>query len=135
MRISVKFLGNKKVNASVNGFEIATDQPQSNGGDGTAPTPYDLFLASLATCAGIFAIRFFQTRNLSTDGFEMYMDVSWNREKHKLEKVIINMKLPPDFPQKYIPALKNAVELCSVKRTIMDPPEFETKFDIGVKNL
>jgi ribosomal protein S12 methylthiotransferase accessory factor len=125
-RIEVKFLGNKKVNAIINNFEIKTDQPVAAGGDGTAPTPYDLFLASLAACAGIFAISFFQTRNLNTDGFEMYMDVSWDKEKHKLGKVSINMKLPKDFPEKYIPALKNAVELCSVKRTIMDPPEFET---------
>jgi len=125
-RIEVKFPGNKKVNAIINNFEIKTDQPIAAGGDGTAPAPYDLFLASLATCAGIFAISFFQTRNLNTDGFEMYMDVSWDKEKHKLGKISINMKIPKDFPEKYIPALKNAVELCSVKRTIMDPPEFET---------
>jgi putative redox protein len=125
-RIELKFPENKKVNVIINNFEIKTDQPLAAGGDGTAPTPYDLFLASLAACAGIFAISFFQTRNLSTDGFEMHMDVSWDKEKHKLGKVSINMKLPKDFPEKYIPALKNAVELCSVKRTIMDPPEFET---------
>jgi len=125
-RIEIKFSGNKKVNAIVNGFEIKTDQPTVAGGDGTAPSPYDLFLASLAACAGIFAISFFQTRNLNSEGFEMYMDVSWDKVKHKLGRVSINMKLPADFPEKYIPALKNTVELCSVKKTIMDPPEFET---------
>lgn len=125
-KIEVKFPGNKKVNAIVNGFEIKTDQPAAAGGEGTAPTPYDLFLASLAACAGIFAISFFQTRNLNSEGFEMWMDVSWDKEKHKLGKVVLNMKLPADFPEKYIPALKQTVELCSVKRTIADPPEFET---------
>jgi len=125
-RIEVKFEGNKKVNAKINNFEIKTDQPKSAGGDETAPTPYELFLSSLATCAGIFAISFFQTRKLNTNGFEMYMDFSWDKEKHKLGKVEINLKLPADFPKKYIPALKQTVELCSVKRTIADPPEFET---------
>ena len=125
-KIELKFPGNKKVNAIVNGFEIETDQPPVAGGEGSAPTPYDLFLASLAACAGIFAVSFFQTRHLNMDGFEMFLEVSWNKEKHKLDRAVLNMKLPADFPEKYIPALKQAVELCSVKRTIADPPEFET---------
>jgi ribosomal protein S12 methylthiotransferase accessory factor len=125
-RITVSFPGNKKVNANIHGFEIKTDQPAISGGDGTSPTPYDLFLASLATCAGIFAIDFFQSRKLNTEGFEMYMDVLWDKEKHKLARVSINLKLPSDFPEKYISALKQAIELCSVKRTIVDPPVFET---------
>jgi len=125
-RITVSFPGNKKVNANIHGFEIKTDQPSISGGDGTAPAPYDLFLASLATCAGIFAIDFFQSRKLNTEGFEMYMDVLWDKEKHKLARVSINLKLPSDFPEKYISALKQAIELCSVKRTIVDPPVFET---------
>jgi len=125
-RIEVKFAGNKKVNAIVNGFEIKTDQPVEAGGEATHPTPYDLFLASLACCAGVFAVNFFQSRNINFEGFEMYVDVFWDKEKHKLGKVVINMKLPSDFPEKYIPALKNTVELCSVKKTIIDPPEFHT---------
>jgi len=125
-RITVSFPGNKKVNANIHGFEIKTDQPAISGGDGTSPTPYDLFLASLATCTGIFAIDFFQSRKLNTEGFEMYMDVLWDKEKHKLARVSINLKLPSDFPEKYISALKQAIELCSVKRTIADPPVFET---------
>lgn len=125
-RYVVSFPGNKKVNVSFKNFEIKTDQPIEAGGDATAPTPYDLFLSSLAACAGIFAISFFQTRKLSTEGFEMYMDVVWDHQKHRLSKVIISMKLPKDFPQKYINALKETVNLCSVKRTISDPPEFET---------
>jgi ribosomal protein S12 methylthiotransferase accessory factor len=129
MDIKVTFPGNKKVNAVFNNFEIKTDQPVMSGGDGTAPSPYDLFLASLATCAGIFAISFFQTRGLNAEGFEMNMNVSWDKVKHKLGKVTINAKVPADFPDKYMPALKQAIELCSVKRTIADPPEFETIVD------
>lgn len=125
-RYVVSFPGNKKVNVSFRNFEITTDQPLEAGGDGTAPTPYDLFLSSVAACAGIFAISFFQTRKLNTDGFKMYMDVIWDHQKHRLSKVIISMKLPKDFPQKYLNALKEAVNLCSVKRTISDPPDFET---------
>lgn len=125
-RYTVSFPGNKKVNVSFKNFEVKTDQPIEAGGDGTAPTPYDLFLSSLAACAGIFAISFFQTRKLNTEGFEMYMDAAWDHQKHRLSKVTISMKLPKDFPQKYINALKESINLCSVKRTIADPPDFET---------
>ncbi|MEF3279518.1 MAG: OsmC family protein [Elusimicrobiota bacterium] len=125
-KIEVKFPGNKKVNAIVNGFEIKTDQPIASGGDGTAPSPFEVFLASIATCAGIYAISFFKTRNLNTDGFGLSMEVFWDKEKHKLGKVIFNITVPSDFPEKYIPALKQTIDMCTVKRTIFDPPEFET---------
>ncbi len=126
MKIEVKFSGNKKVDAVFNGFEVKTDQPVNAGGNGTAPSPFELFLASVATCAGVFAISFFQTRNLNFDGFKLEMEAIWDKEKHRLSKIIYSLKLPEDFPEKYIPALKQTVELCTVKRTIFDPPEFET---------
>lgn len=125
MRYILSFPGNKKVNVRFKDFEIKTDQPKDAGGDGTAPTPYELFLSSLAACAGVFAIGFFQARNIKTDGFEMYLDFIWDNAKHRLSKVVINMKLPKDFPEKYINALKETVNLCSVKKTITDPPEFD----------
>ncbi|MGC8867210.1 MAG: OsmC family protein [Elusimicrobiales bacterium] len=124
-KIEVIFAGNKKVNVKFRGFEIKTDQPVEAGGDGTAPTPYDLFMASLAACAGIFAISFFQTRRLNTDGFKMWLEVEWDGVKHRLSKVVIKMKLSSNFPEKYKKALMESVSLCSVKRTIIDPPEFD----------
>ncbi len=69
--MEITFGGNKKINASFHGFEIKTDQPESAGGNNAAPTPFDLFLASLGTCAGIFAVGFLQSRNLSTEGFKI----------------------------------------------------------------
>lgn len=126
---NVVFEGNKKVNVVLNGFEIKTDQPVNAGGDGTAPTPYELFLASLAACAGVFAISFFQTRKLNTEGFKMWVDFEWDHIKHRLSKVKINMKLPSDFPDKYRKPLVDTVNLCSVKRTIADPPDFETSVE------
>ncbi|MDA8242639.1 MAG: osmotically inducible protein OsmC, partial [Elusimicrobia bacterium] len=56
--MEITFPGGKKVNALWHGFEIATDQPKSSGGDNSAPAPFDLFLASLGTCAGIFVLGF-----------------------------------------------------------------------------
>lgn len=125
-KAEVIFAGNKKVNVLFNGFEIKTDQPVHAGGEGTAPTPYDYFLASLAACAGFFAISFFQTRNLNSEGFKIEVDYQWDKVKHKLSNVDIKLTLPKDFPEKYIQALEQTVNLCSVKKTIADPPEFKT---------
>ncbi|PIS47303.1 MAG: osmotically inducible protein OsmC [Elusimicrobia bacterium CG08_land_8_20_14_0_20_51_18] len=125
--MEISFPGNQKVNASLNGFEIRTDQPAEGGGEGSAPAPFDLFLASLGTCAGIYAISFFQNRRLNAEGFKMTLDFSWNEEKHLLDKISFTLTLPKDFPEKYIPALKKSVELCTVKRTLAEPPEFETR--------
>ncbi|MBP7796619.1 MAG: OsmC family protein [Elusimicrobiales bacterium] len=124
--IKLTFPSNQKVNVSFKGFEIKTDQPLSAGGDGTAPSPFDYFLASLASCAGFYAINFFRSRKLNTDGFDMKVDFDWDEKNHRLGFVNFIMTLPPDFPDKYIPALKNAVDLCTVKRTILNPPEFKT---------
>ncbi len=125
-KMQITFPGNKKVNALLNGFEIKTDQPKQAGGDSTAPSPFELFLASLGTCAGIFALSFFESRKLNMEGFKLELDFKWNPQRHLLDKVEILLTLPGDFPEKYIPALKSAVDLCLVKRTIAEPPEFET---------
>lgn len=125
-KMEITFPGNKKVNAIINSMEIKTDQPVSAGGDGSAPAPFELFLASLGTCAGIYALSFFENRKLNMEGFKMELDFKWNREKHLLDKVEILLKLPKDFPDKYIPAIKSSVDLCLVKRTLMEPPAFET---------
>lgn len=126
-KMEITFPGNKKVNASFHGFEIKTDQPEFAGGDNSAPTPFDLFLASLGTCAGIFLISFFQNRNLSSEGLKLELDFEWNKEKHLLDKVKFTVTLPKDFPEKYIDAVKKSIDLCTVKRTIANPPEFETE--------
>lgn len=123
--MEITFDGNKKIKASYNGFEIMTDQPVSAGGDGSAPSPFDLFLASLGTCAGIFAVGFLQSRKLSTEGFKINMSFDWDQATHLIKKVKMNMTLPKDFPAQYTGALIKSAELCTVKRHLAAPPQFE----------
>ena len=66
MEMEVFFPGGKKVNSTYNGFTVKTDQPKNEGGDGTAPEPYDLFLASIGTCAGVYVVYFCQERGIDT---------------------------------------------------------------------
>ncbi len=122
--MEITFPGGKKVNALLHGFEIATDQPPGGGGDGSAPTPFDLFLASLGTCAGIFALGFIQSRGLNTEGLGISVSFERDQATHLLKKASMRIKLPKDFPAKYKDAVIKAAEQCLVKRTMDNPPEF-----------
>ena len=125
MEMRIRFPGNKKVNADFDGFSLATDQPIEAGGDGSAPAPFDLFLASIGTCAGIFVLSFCQKRGLSTDGLEILQKMDWDSEKHLVSKVTLEIKAPKDFPEKYRESLVSAANLCTVKRHLLEPPRFE----------
>ena len=127
MEIKVTFPGGEKVNAEVNSRIIATDQPVEGGGEGSAPTPFDYFLASLSTCAGIYVLSFCQQRQIDTAGLALTQKMEFTTAadgKKKLAKVAIEIDLPPGFPEKYKNAIVKTAELCTVKKVIMDPPEF-----------
>ena len=124
MKIDVSFPGGKRVDASFNGFVVKTDQSKENGGDGSAPEPFSYFLASLATCAGIFVLGFCQARNIPTENIRLTQHIDFDKEKHRLAKVAIEIHVPKEFPEKYVQAVRRAAETCAVKRAILDPPEF-----------
>ncbi len=124
MRIPVEFPGNLAVSAVLDGRRVRTDQPARYGGDDSAPPPFDLFLASIATCAGFYALRFCQKRNLDTDGLGLELVVTRDESGKRVEHLGIEIKLPEDFPEKYQAAILRSVDLCAVKRHILEPPEF-----------
>jgi len=127
MEMKITFPGGEKVNAEINNRVIPTDQSVEGGGDGSAPSPYDYFLASLGTCAGIYVLSFCQQRQIATEGLEITqrMEFATTDGRTKLAKVSMEIALPPGFPEKYRNAIVKAAGLCSVKKAIMDPPEFE----------
>ncbi|PJA16937.1 MAG: osmotically inducible protein OsmC [Elusimicrobia bacterium CG_4_10_14_0_2_um_filter_56_8] len=123
--MEIVFPGGKRVDALWNGFEIRTDQPAGGGGEGSSPTPFDLFLASLGTCAGIFALGFIQSRGLSAEGLKINVSFERNEATHLLSKAVLKITLPKDFPGKYKGAVIKAAQQCLVKRTMDNPPAFE----------
>jgi len=125
--IDVKFPGGKKVTTVVDGHEVPTDQPEGSGGDNSAPQPLSLFLVSLATCAGAYAQEFCRARNLSMDGMKLTMRSVWDSDQHRYTKMSIELKTPEGFPEKYRRAIVRAMNLCTVKRCILNPPEFEVE--------
>jgi len=130
-RMQLEFPGGLRVTAHYDGFAIATDQAADAGGDGSAPEPFDLFLASLATCAGFYVMRFCQKRELPTDGLEVVQ--SWRRDEktRRVEQVRIEVSLPEGFPDKYRDAVLRAAGQCSVKKALADPPEIEVALAQG----
>lgn len=128
MEIKITFPGGQKVNAELNSRIIPTDQPMTSGGDDSAPTPFDYFLASLGTCAGIYVLSFCQQRQIATEGLAMTQRMEFAASedgKKRLAKVVMDIDLPPAFPEKYRNAIIKTAELCTVKKVLMDPPQFE----------
>jgi len=125
MQMKIGFPGNRKVAAAFDGFTVLTDQPVEAGGDGSAPAPFDLFLASIGTCAGIFVLSFCRKRDIPTAGLELIQTADWDEIQHKVTKITLEIRLPKDFPEKYKDSLINAAALCTVKKHLQDPPAFE----------
>ncbi|MFQ6068975.1 MAG: OsmC family protein [Candidatus Aminicenantales bacterium] len=127
--LTVFFPGGKRVDASYKGHVIKTDQPEYAGGENSAPAPFDLFLASIATCSGFYFLAFLQQRGIAAEEAHLEMSTERNPSTKMIEKISIEIHLPPDFPEKYKKAVVKAVESCAVKQHIINPPSFiiETK--------
>jgi ribosomal protein S12 methylthiotransferase accessory factor len=122
--MTVSFPGGKRVNAAFNGFEILTDQDVDSGGEGSAPEPFNYFLASLATCAGIYVLGFCQKRNIPFDGIRLTQNWELEEKTKRLTDVHIAIDVPPDFPDRYRDALVRVANQCKVKKTLESPPNF-----------
>jgi putative redox protein len=125
MKYDITFGGNKKVDAQYRGFTIHSDQPLTSGGDNTALSPFELFLASIGMCTGFYVLAFCQSRSISTDNIKITQAVIRNDTTHMVEKVMIDINLPPDFPEKYKAAIIKTAQSCSVKKFLDSPPEIQ----------
>jgi ribosomal protein S12 methylthiotransferase accessory factor len=124
LKVEVGFPGGLRVDAAINGMPIPTDQSVKEGGGGSAPEPFLLFLASIATCAGIYALRFCERRDISMSGMALTMDCEYDEEAKRYRRMSLDLRLPEGFPEKYAGAIVKAMDLCAVKKHIMNPPEF-----------
>ncbi len=125
--ITVTFPGGRRVDAAVGAHVVRTDQPRDNGGEDGAPAPFDLFLASVATCAGIYVLGFCQKRGLPSDGIRLRQRMRYDAETRALTGVDIDIEVPPTVPEKYHQALVRVADQCAVKRAIAAPPTFQVR--------
>ena len=127
MDMTVTFPGGARVDAAFGSHIIRTDQPAHGGGDGSAPAPFSLFLASIGTCAGIYVLGFCRQRGLPTDGIQLVQRMEPDPRTGMIGKISLDIQVPPEFPEKYRDALVRAANQCAVKKHLETPPAFEVK--------
>ena len=120
----VDFPGGARVDAHYGPYTIMTDQPAVGGGNGSAPTPFSLFLASIGTCAGIYVLGFCRQRGLPTDGIRIVQRMEHDPRSRLISDITLEIQVPPEFPEKYLDALIRAADQCTVKKHRETPPQF-----------
>lgn len=127
MEMIVTFPGGARVDAEFGPHTIRTDQPPQGGGEGSAPAPFALFLASIGTCAGIYVLGFCRQRSLPTEGIRLVQRMVPDGRTGLIGKVEIDIQVPAGFPEKYHEALIRAASQCAVKKHLEQPPQFEVR--------
>ena len=122
MEMLIDFPGGLKVDAHFRGHTLQTDQPPAD----SAPMPFEVFLASVGTCAGIYVLGFCRQRKLPTEGIRIIQRNHANMQG-MIEKIDLEIQVPPTFPVQYYDALVRSAELCKVKKTLEHPPVFDVK--------
>jgi ribosomal protein S12 methylthiotransferase accessory factor len=124
MEMEITFPGGARVDANFGSFAVRTDQPIQGGGQGSAPTPFATFLASIGTCAGIYVLGFCQQRGIPTNGIKIAQRMHSDRATGLVGQIDLEIQLPPDFPEKYKAAVIRSAEQCAVKKHLEQPPTF-----------
>jgi putative redox protein len=119
----IDFPGGARVDAHYGPLTIQTDQPPAGGGQGSAPMPFTLFLASLGTCAGIYVLGFCRQRGLPTEGIRIVQSVERNPATHMVSNIKLEINLPAGFPEKYREAVIRSAEQCAVAKHLQQPPK------------
>jgi ribosomal protein S12 methylthiotransferase accessory factor len=126
MDMIIDFPGGARVDAHFGPYTVNTDQPPMGGGEGSAPTPFAVFLSSIGTCAGIYVVGFCRQRGLSTDGIRIVQRVLGDPIRRGMVGTVqLEIQVPPEFPDKYYDALVRSAEQCAVKKHFEYPPAFE----------
>ena len=126
MDMIISFPDGKKVDAEYKGFTIKTDQPEHEGGSGSAPEPFSLFVASIGTCTGVYVLGFCQKRKIPTENIKLVLKMEKNKETHMINKINIEIQVPKDFPNNYKNAVIKSAGLCAVKKHLEKPPRIDT---------
>jgi ribosomal protein S12 methylthiotransferase accessory factor len=124
MDLTVTLPGNGRVDVAFGDFVIHTDRSREHGGAESAPQPFDTFLAAIGACAGAYVFAYCEARGIPSDGIRLHERCTFG-ENHRLERVEIEIALPPGFPDKYRAGVRIAAESCKIKKTLTSPPTFE----------
>ncbi len=124
MEIKVNFLDKLRLEAKFDDFTVVADQPIRYKGDGSAPGPFDYFLASSALCAAYFVKLYCVTRNISTENIRLSQNNIVDPENRYQQIFKIQVELPPDIPEADRRGILRSIERCTVKKVVQAIPEF-----------
>ena len=124
MEIKVNFLDKLRVEAKFDDFTLVADQPIRYKGDGSAPGPFDYFLASSALCAAYFVKLYCLTRNISTENIRLSQNNIVDPENRYQQIFKIQVELPPEISEVDRRGILNSIERCTVKKVVQAGPEF-----------
>jgi ribosomal protein S12 methylthiotransferase accessory factor len=124
MEIKVNFLDNLRLEAKFDDFTVIADQPIRYKGDGSAPGPFDYFLASSALCAAYFVKLYCETRNISTDNIRLSQNNIVDPENRYNQIFKIQVELPADISDKDRQGILRSIDRCTVKKVVQAGPEF-----------
>ncbi|MBC7540478.1 MAG: OsmC domain/YcaO domain-containing protein [Bacteriovorax sp.] len=125
MQINVRFLDNLKLEAKFDDFSLITDQPIRYKGDGTAPSPFDYFLASSALCAGYFVKVYCIARNIPTEDIKLTQNNIVDPENRYKQIFNIQVELPESISKHDREGILKSIDRCTVKKVIQQSPEFK----------
>ena len=124
MEIKVNFLDKLRLEAKFDDFTVIADQPIRYKGDGSAPGPFDYFLASSALCAAYFVKLYCDTRKISTENIRLSQNNIVDPENRYQQTFKIQVQLPPDISEVDRRGILNSIERCTVKKVVQEGPEF-----------
>ena len=124
MEIKVNFLDNLRLEAKFDDFTVVADQPIRYKGDGSAPGPFDYFLASSALCAAYFVKLYCQTRNIPTENIRLSQNNIVDPENRYNQIFKIQVELPADISEKDRQGILRSIDRCTVKKVVQAGPEF-----------
>ncbi|MFJ9990074.1 OsmC domain/YcaO domain-containing protein [Pseudomonas putida] len=124
MEIKVNFLDNLRLEAKFDDFTVIADQPIRYKGDGSAPGPFDYFLASSALCAAYFVKLYCQTRDIPTENIRLSQNNIVDPENRYNQIFKIQVELPEDISEKDRQGILRSIDRCTVKKVVQTGPEF-----------
>ena len=128
MEMEIGFPGGQKIETRLKGETIVVGSDSENA---SGLEPLDLFFVSLGLCAAKYVMEFCRPRHIPHERARVLLRTEWSERTKMHTKVTIDITLPQEFPAKYRTAVMRSVDLCSVKKHIVEPPTFEVDARIG----
>ncbi len=127
--ITVRHLAADRFSIDVGLHSLIVDQPTDAGGEGSGPTPTDLFVASLAACMAHYARRYLTRHDLSVDGLEVTASYDMAESPHRVSEIVVQLTVSDDVPVERRAALLAVASHCTVRNSLTQPPLVQITLD------